>query len=80
MEEKKRAFKEFLAPEDGEGEYVGHIEDLQRSKKNRLIVNLDELRAVDADSLLSWSPFIIYLKISPSSCGHSDDMYDILGD
>ena len=47
LEEHKQKFRRFLEPEDGE--YVDKITELKRSQQNRLIVNLDELRAYDND-------------------------------
>ena len=49
MDEHKRKFRNFLNPPDDDGEYVDRIHELRNAGQNRLIVNLDELRAYDND-------------------------------
>ena len=49
LDEHKRKFRNFLNPPDDDGEYVDRIHELRNAGQNRLIVNLDELRAYDND-------------------------------
>jgi DNA replication licensing factor MCM3 len=48
LEEYKRQFRDFLNPQNEEGEYVDRIHELKNGgqQQQRLIVNLDELRQV----------------------------------